>query len=120
MRDEPLPRDEMRAAFETSRSLGPDYDAALAESFADKVEATLAARVRSEVDARLGVRPGPPHHAPPPSRSGREAMWLGLGSMLLGIPLTGIAANEAGFLGLLLAWAGIIMVNLAAAVSRRL
>jgi hypothetical protein len=109
-----LPRDELRATIEARRDLGPDYESALVESFLDRVEQTIATRVRSEVDARLAQEPG---------RRGRgrerdPAMAMALGSLGIGIPLTGIAAGTSGMVGLLVAWIGIAMVNMAYALGR--
>jgi hypothetical protein len=39
--------------------------------------------------------------------------------MGIGIPLTGIAAGTAGLAGLLVCWIGIVLVNVAYAISRR-
>lgn len=112
----------MRATIEARRDLGPEYEAALIESFLDKVEASIAMRVRAEVDSRLGPHPyapmPPPHHLPQP-RANHDALWVAIASMALGIPLTGIAAGTAGTSGLFLAWFGIVLINVAAALSRR-
>ncbi|MCG5213692.1 hypothetical protein [Streptosporangium sp. KLBMP 9127] len=110
-----LPRDELRATVEAARELGPEYESALVESFVDKVDAAIAARVHSEVNARLGPSPPPP----PPAKSGNEALWTALISMGLGIPLTGIAAGTSGTIGLLVSWTGIVLINFAAAINRR-
>jgi hypothetical protein len=110
-----LPRDELRATIEARRDIGPEYESALVESFIDKVDAAIAARVHSEVTARMG----PAAPAPRPGRNNHEALWTALGSMALGIPLTAIGATTAGTAGLFLSWLGIVLVNVAAALSRR-
>lgn len=109
----------MRATIEARRELGPEYESALVESFLDKVDAALTARVKAELDARMGPAPTQPPSPPPRAASNHDALWIALISMGTGIPLTAIAANTAGTAGLLLAWVGIVMVNLAAALSRR-
>lgn len=53
-----------------------------------------------------------------PRRTGNPSIPIALGSMGIGIPLTAIAAAEAGTAGLLLAWGGIIAINFAHALSR--
>jgi hypothetical protein len=109
-----LPRDDLRATIEARRDLGPDYESALVESFLDRVEATIASRVRAEVDARL------PHQQQAPGKpQGDPGVPIALGSLGIGIPLTAIAAGNAGVAGLFLAWGGIIIVNIAHALSRR-
>ena len=48
-REEDLERTELEAVLETRRELGPTYDRALVDSFADRIETALEQRV----DARL-------------------------------------------------------------------
>jgi len=56
-----LSPEEIRAAAETHRELGPDYQSAVIESFLDKVGREIDARV----DARLaGAEPGGPRRPP--------------------------------------------------------
>jgi hypothetical protein len=40
-------------------------------------------------------------------------------SLLAGIPLTGIAAGTSGLPGLVTAWAGLVLINIAYALRRR-
>ncbi|WP_248958541.1 hypothetical protein [Sphaerisporangium perillae] len=136
MPDNSLPRDELRATVEARRDLGPDYENALIESFLEKIDATIDSRVRAEVAAQNGYRPhpappghpgptghlgpyGPPHAAGPAPKQFDGTIPIALGSLGIGIPLTAIAASEAGPAGLFLAWTGIILVNVAAAFGRR-
>ncbi|WP_196452952.1 hypothetical protein [Planomonospora sp. ID82291] len=108
-------RQDMHATLDARRDLGPEYEAALVESFVERLDATIAARVRAEVHAA-----GPSPYEPPlrkQRRSGGSPAAIALGSLGIGIPLTGIAANEAGIVGLLLAWGGIVAVNLAHALG---
>jgi anti-sigma factor RsiW len=123
-----LPRDELRATVEARRDLGPEYDSALVESFLEKVDTAIQARVRAEVAAQTGhgIPPGPhgaPQYGPPPPqkqhRQSDGTIPIALGSLGIGIPLTAIAASEAGPAGLFLAWVGIVVVNFAAAIGRR-
>jgi hypothetical protein len=110
--DERLPRDELRAVIDARRELGPDYDPALVESFLDKLEDGIAAKVRAEVDARVTDR----RQA---TGRGDPSLTMAMGSLALGIPLTGIAAGNAGLVGLVIAWGGIIAVNAVHALHRR-
>ena len=58
-----------------------------------------------------------PAPVPPPSlpvagqRPDRTPFVLAIVSFALGIPLTAIASHEAGLLGLLVVWIGIVAVN---------
>lgn len=110
----PSTREDLRAVMAARRDLGPDYEDALVDSFLDKLDVEIAARVRNEVAAQLARQPpgNQPKH-----RDGTVGMAIG--SLALGIPLTAIASQTSGATGLLLAWGGIIAVNLAHALSRR-
>ncbi|MGP4100838.1 hypothetical protein [Nonomuraea sp. KM90] len=103
-------RDDLQATLDARRDLGPDYDAALADSFVERLDATIAARVRAEL-GRHGVAPA---KRPMP---GAPMIPIVLGSLGIGIPLTGIAAHEAGPVGLVIAWLAIVIINLAAATA---
>lgn len=105
-------RQDMRATVEARRDLGPEYEAALIESFVSRLDATIAHRVRAEMHAT-----GAP--TAKPRKNTNSSIPIALGSMGLGIPLTGIAAQSSGTAGLLLAWAGIVAINFAHALSRR-
>ncbi|MFT4296239.1 MAG: hypothetical protein QM582_12590 [Micropruina sp.] len=69
----------------------------------------------------------PPQHAPqhpyPPAmqqpRQDKTVFVLAIVSLAIGIPLTAISADAAGMPGLLVAWIGIVLVNLIYARSRR-
>ncbi|AWS42889.1 hypothetical protein [Streptosporangium sp. 'caverna'] len=109
-------RQDMRATIEARRELGPEYEAALVESFVERLDQSIAHRVRAEMHA-AGAPPRPP--APQQKRRGNPSIPIALGSMGIGIPLTAIAAQEAGTAGLLLAWVGIVAINLAHAIGNR-
>ena len=127
MSDDGLERDDLQAALEARRDLGAEYDAALVDSFADRIERAVEARFHAQVA----------HHAPPVNpwmlsmaavereRSGRLAssrqFALGLISCVVGIPVTAITASGSdGSVGkLAVAWIGIVGVNVAHAVVGR-
>jgi len=103
-------RQDMRATVEARRDLGPEYESALIESFVSRLEAAIAQRPLTETRAAPAPRP----------RGGeRSSALIVLGSMGLGIPLTTIAAAQAGTAGLLLAWGGIIVINFIHVLGRR-
>src|SRR5450759_3497409 len=112
-------RDEIRAAAETHRELGPDYEAAVIDSFLDKVG--------KEIDARVDSRLAAPRQAyqarqarPPRAYS---PLALAIPSIAMGIPLTAIAlavgSPSAGFAELLVIWIAITAINLAYAFHLR-
>lgn len=103
-------RDDLRATLEARRDLGPDYEPALIDSFMERLDATIAARVRAELD----------HHGVAPRKKtgqGTPLVPIALGSLGIGVPLTAIAGTTGGAFGLLVAWAAIVLVNVAAAAA---
>ena len=124
--ESPLSAGEFRAAAETSKELGPEYQDAILESFVDRVGREIDARV----DARLAQAAAQPLAAqrmatPPAPRTPKpfSVMALALGSIALGIPLTAIVvaagAHPAGFAGLLVIWIAIAVINLGYAAKMR-
>ena len=79
--------EEIRAAAEVHRELGPAYQDAVLESFMDKVD--------REIDARVGARLASQRAAPSPVVSQRglpgSPMTLAITSLALGIPFSAIA-----------------------------
>jgi hypothetical protein len=109
---------EIRAAAETHRELGPDYRDAVVDSFLDKVGREIDARV----DARLATaaRQVPQQPERPPRRIPEVAMLaITLG---LGIPLSAIAVaagtHPAGLWGLVVVWIALAVINIAYATRR--
>jgi hypothetical protein len=109
--------EEIRAAAEIHRELGPEYDKAVVESFLDRlgpeIDARVDARVAQEMQARAGQHPGKP----------LNPMGMALGSIALGIPITAIASSSgshpAGFAGVLVVWLAIALINVAYAFYSR-
>jgi hypothetical protein len=108
-----LSPDEIRAAAETHRELGPDYESAVIESFLDKVGREIDVRV----DARVAAWRPPSAQPPAPVRapSDRSAFALAICSMAFGIPLTAIAVaagtHPVGLGGVLVIWVAIAVIN---------
>jgi hypothetical protein len=96
-----LPRDELEAAAEARRELGPELEPQVIDGFLEKVEKAIDKRV----EQRLGERV-----------KGGDAQRMGqrfvvaLTSLGTGIPITAIAADE-GLAGVAIAWVGIVGVN---------
>jgi hypothetical protein len=107
---EPHHNDDLAAALAAARELGPDYDKAVASGVVERISREIDARVDQRVGEIVsssrtrGRRPG--------------GTMLGLGSLVLGIPISAIAGSYAHGLGLAIAWGGIALVNLAAAIRR--
>jgi hypothetical protein len=125
MADEPLTADEIRAAADVHRELGPEYGDAVVESFLARIDRHIEARV----DQRLGsVAARPPKAAPDPLRLARYRSWLAasaIGTAVGGLPLSLLAAWALSHSGdnakpLLVVWVVLIAVyGLAAYKLRR-
>jgi hypothetical protein len=111
---------EIAAALAARRELGPEYE--------DPIAASLADRVEREIAARVGPRPGQAFAAPSapqaPARApsgANDGRWLGVASLVAGIPITGIAAgtSHGSVAAIAVAWGGIALVNMANAFGRR-
>lgn len=116
-----LSPDEIRAAAETHRDLGPEYQSAVIESFLDRVGREIDARVDARLAAaQLPIQQQYQHPLARPQRE-RAPLALAIVSMALGIPLTALAVtagrNPTGFAGLLVIWIAIAVINVA--YSRR-
>jgi hypothetical protein len=101
---------DVRAAWEARKELGPEYEEHIASGLADRVEELVAyrtAELRHQGETRT-------HEEEMERTAHRQSFVLGIISLGAGIPITGIAAGtDLGLLGLAVAWAGIVGVNLA-------
>jgi hypothetical protein len=110
-------RRDVDAALAARMELGPDYEEHVAAGLADRVEELVAYRTaelrlaRSEGSAELELE----------RSSRRQRFVLGIISLGTGIPITAIAANsvDPSLLGVAVAWAGIVGVNVVNARGRK-
>ena len=96
MSTSPLSPQEIRAAAEAHQELGPEYSDAVIESFLERVDREITARV----DARLG----PVSHEQPvqPAQSNSRRMLLigvAIGIFVTGVPSMLVAASGGSVLG---------------------
>ncbi len=102
-----MPRDELEAAVEARRELGRDREPEIVDSFLDRIEREIDARV----DARLAERPSRPlAHRGGPDWS---AVVLGIGTVGAGIGATGAATGTGHAFVAVFVWIAIALVNLA-------
>jgi hypothetical protein len=87
MGDSRLSPEEIRAAAEVHSELGPDYHDAVVQSFLDKLDGD----VRARIDAQLGARPA--RKAADPALL--EHRRTQLGAMVAGSVLTAVASGAA-------------------------
>lgn len=108
MADE-LERRDYEAVLHTRGELGPEYDAALVESFADRMEAEIRRRtvgMSGDPEERRMLRDD--------ARGDRQRqLALGIVSLGTGIPVTAISASITGLPGLIVCWMGIGAINAA-------
>jgi hypothetical protein len=90
-------RDELQAAIEARRELGPAHEPELVDAFLDRIE------------RRLDERRAPP----PPARRTDASPVLAMVSLGTAIPLTAIALSNGGLLAVAIVWIGIVLVNFA-------
>ncbi|WP_406304681.1 hypothetical protein OH805_22160 [Streptomyces sp. NBC_00879] len=112
---DPELKKELDATLHARRELGEEYDAALVESFLEKVEqrldGTVDRRVRRQLaEQQMVVARGT---RPPQSPEGNfgERFGFAIVSLILAIPLSAIAVVNANLEGLIVAWFGIVGVN---------
>ena len=94
-------RDELRAAIDARRELGPEYEPEIVDAFLERIERRVEER-RAGKPARAGQGE---HPAVTP---------MVLGSLALSIPLLGIAGGTAGLAGVVIVAVAIVIVNLIA------
>ena len=102
-------REDVDSLVEARRELGEDMEPAVIDAFLDRVEAAAEARAAAQ------KRPDPPSW-----NDGRgEQLALSIISLGTGIPITAIAAEQGGVVGMLVVWAGIVGVNFSFARRNR-
>lgn len=106
-------RREAEAALAARRELGLEYEEQIAAGLAERVEQTIAYR-----QAELGQRDRLERELIKDDRKARgQRFALSIVSLGTGIPMTAIAANETGLLGVAITWGGIVGVNAVFAFS---
>jgi hypothetical protein len=105
-----IPRDEVSAALHARGELAPEYEPAVIEAFAERIEQAIDARV----DARVAQFKDP---KPARSSSGPDtgSVILALGSLGCGIGATGAATGmgSGGVVVAIIVWVAIAAINVA-------
>lgn len=112
MGEEELERSEVEAVLETRRELGASYDAALVESFADRIERAVQKRTADALWSRDLQRARS-------DSSGKRQLALGIVSVVAAIPISIPLGLHDNLGALLVSWAGIVGVNAAHALQGR-
>ena len=112
MPDDHITRQEVEALLAARVELGPAYDDAMVDSFAERIERAVAERTGSELARWHGS-------SRREDDTDSKQLALGIVSLGTGIPISAIAAGTAGLPGLITAWVGVVGVNLAYALRSR-
>ncbi len=107
-----LAREDAEALLEVRRELGPSYDAALVDSFAERIERAVSVRVDAQIAQRRASQAAV-------AGAGARQLALGIISLVAAIPISIVAAAKEELLILLVCWIGIVMVNVAHALQSR-
>ena len=101
-------RKDLRAAVAARQELGPEYEAELIDSFLEKLDARVA-----QV---------PPAAPAKPVKESRESdpggLALAIVSVVMGVPITAIAATQEGTIAVIVCWGGLVGINLARSIAR--
>jgi hypothetical protein len=105
-------RKDLRAAVAARQDLGAEYEPEIIDGFLDKLDQRAL--------ARYGQAPQHPVHVPSDGKKDSDGGGLALAivSVVAGIPITAIAANQEGTIAVIICWGGLVGVNLARAVAR--
>jgi len=132
---------ELRASIEARRQLGPEYDEVLAEGLGARIDAEIARRVEEKLAAErraaqplavrgpaqgrpdshdlAGPEVGPGSPAPAAGSPRGVNTGLAIASLALGVPITAVAGGAAHLPGVVVAWVGIVAINVADGLARR-
>lgn len=106
---------ELDATLHARRELGEEYESALVDSFLEKVEQRLDGavdrRVRRQLAEQQMVVARGSRSPQGATDSWGERFGFGIVSLVLAVPLSAIGGGVAHLPGLLVAWAGIVGVN---------
>jgi hypothetical protein len=103
-----ITREDVSSLVEARRELGDEMEPAVIDAFLDRVEAAAEARAAER-------RPAADRY---PGEGRAQQLALSIISLGTGIPITAIAAENGGVVGMLVVWAGIVGVNFSFARRR--
>jgi hypothetical protein len=105
---DPDARQELHATLAARSELGAAHEPELIEGFLARLDARLAEQ-----------RPAKPARPVDPTASAGMRFAMTIISLIAGIPITAIALTQSGLAALIVAWAGIVLVNVVFARSSR-
>src|SRR4051794_26330844 len=105
-------RKDLRAAVAARQELGPEDENEIIDSFLEKLDAR-------DVRRGAGLLPEPAPRRHPSRETDPGGLALAIVSIVAAIPITAIAANMLGIVGVIVCWAGLVGINFARAAARR-
>ncbi|MFI6826943.1 hypothetical protein ACIBG5_07555 [Kribbella sp. NPDC050241] len=103
-------RKDLRAAVAARQELGPEYEAEIIDSFLEKLDAREAHRHRQDdVLEAVGLKR---------RETDPGGLALAIITIVAAIPITAIAADMLGLIGVIVCWAGLVGINLARTAGR--
>ncbi|GAB2790860.1 hypothetical protein GCM10027073_23880 [Streptomyces chlorus] len=105
---------ELNATLQARRELGDEYESALVDSFLEKVDQRIDGAVESRVRRQLAEQQmtvARDSRSPKATDTWGERFGFGIASLVLAVPLSAIGGGVAHLPGLLVAWLGIVGVN---------
>lgn len=105
---------ELNASLQARRELGEEYESALVESFLEKVDQRIDGAVERRVRRQLAERRMTvtrDARSPKVTDSWGERFGFGIVSLVLAVPLSAIGGGVGHLPGLIVAWLGIVGVN---------
>lgn len=105
-------REDVEALLETRRELGPSYDAALVDSFAERLERAVAERV----DQQLAARAARDRQV---AAAGPRQLALAIISLVACVPISIPLGLQGQYVALLVTLAAIVSINVAHALQSR-
>ncbi|MFF0342928.1 hypothetical protein [Kribbella sp. NPDC004875] len=106
-------RKDLRAAVAARQELGPEYEAEIIDGFLEKLDARDRHRNAGLLPERAPARRQPSRETDP------GGLALAIVSIVAAIPITAIAADMMGKVGVLICWAGLVGINYARTMARR-
>ena len=110
-------RRDIEAALAARRELGPEYHDSIAAGLAERVEQLAAIRTAElRHEAEIQER-----EAKEQQSTRGQRLALAIVSVVMGVPITAISAQfvDPSLLGVMVSWAGIVGVNVAAGLRRK-
>ncbi|MEU1055869.1 hypothetical protein [Streptomyces sp. NPDC005876] len=107
-------RKELDATLQARKELGEEYESALVDSFLEKVDQRLDGAVERRVRRQFAEQQmtvARDSRSPQPTDTWGERFGFGIVTLVLAVPLSAIGGGVADLSGLLVAWAGIVGVN---------